>query len=163
MDPYSPHPPIDNIFFLFVAFIRSYNTTLHPFNFLLNVPEDQIPAAFHQHSHNARHVLLQIYGLFQPFVQHSPIHRQMLQEYYMFAVNAIHTKFGTHPQYALPPPTAPDTTTNIQLPQHQQYQRPQIPAQQMPHIPTQQRPLPPLPTTTTLSNIPLPPLLQRRQ
>jgi hypothetical protein len=79
----------------------------------------------------------------------------MLQEYYMFAVNAIHTKFGTHPQYALPPPTAPDTTTNIQQPQHQQYQRPQLPRQQ--------RPLPPTPTTTTLSNIPLPPLLHRRQ
>jgi hypothetical protein len=136
MDPYSPHPPIDNIFFLFVSFIRAYITSLQPLNFLLNVPEDQTVQAFHQHSHNARFVLLQIYGLFQPLLQHHPIHRQMLQDSYMFAINCIHTKFGTHPHYAQPPTVTPDTTT-------------QFP-----------RPIPP---PTPLSNFPLPPLLHRRR
>ena len=42
MDPYNPHPPIDNILFLLQAFVRVYQTTTQPFNFLFNVPEEQI-------------------------------------------------------------------------------------------------------------------------
>ena len=115
MDPYNPHPPIDNIVFLFQAFVRVYLTTAQPINFLFNVPDDQTVQVFSQHSLNARHVLLQIYSLFFPFVAHHPIHRQMLQDTFRFANQMIHTKFGTTPQQPdtiiLPQPVSsfPDT------------------------------------------------------
>ena len=118
MDPYNPHPPIDNILFLLQAFVRVYQTTTQPFNFLFNVPEEQIVQVYIQHSLNARHVLLQLYGLFFPFVQHHPIHRQMLQEAFRYANCMIHTKFGTTPPQpdtiVIPQPASsfPDTPIN---------------------------------------------------
>ena len=115
MDPYNPHPPIDNILFLLQAFVRVYQTTAQPFNFLHNVPEEKVVHVYIQHSLNARHVLLQLYGLFFPFVQQHPIHRHMLQEAFRFANHMIHIKFGTTPQQPetiiLPQPVSsfPDT------------------------------------------------------
>ena len=120
MDPYQPHPPIDQIFFIFQAFIRVYLTTAQPIDFLLNVPAEQTVQVFTQHSLNARHVLLQIYGLFYPFVAYHPIHRQMLQDCFRFAIQMIHTKFGTTPQQPdniIVPQTVPQIPDTRQISQ----------------------------------------------
>jgi hypothetical protein len=97
MDPHVAHPPVDQAAYIFYAFTRIYFTHNQPIDFNQQYTPEQIPRIYIQYSEQARHVLLQIYGLLQPLVATDPIKQQSLETAYLYAVQMIHTKFGTNP------------------------------------------------------------------
>jgi hypothetical protein len=97
MDPLVPHPPVDIATYIFIAFSRLYFTTNQPINFNYNQSGDALYSSYKRHSLQARKVLFQIFTLFYPFVTHNPVQQQMLESAYLYALQMIHTKFGTSP------------------------------------------------------------------
>ena len=95
MDPVQPHPPIDIVLYIFTAFTRVYYTSNRPIDFIQHRDRESTQLHFKTHSLQARQALFNLYTLFQPLVVANPIHQQMLESAFLYAIQLIHTKFGT--------------------------------------------------------------------
>ena len=96
MDPFNPHPPIDQALYIFQAFTRIYFTTCQPIDFVRNKPYEELFPIFKTHSMVARRVLLHIFNVIKPLVSHNQIQEQQLESAYLYAISLIHQKFGTY-------------------------------------------------------------------
>ena len=82
MDFSIPQPPVTYAVHIFHTFVRVYLTVHQPIDFIHNLTPEQISQAFIDHSHRARQILLQLYGLFQPLVVNYPFQQQALEAAY---------------------------------------------------------------------------------
>ena len=98
MDALQPHPPIDSISYIFAAFVRIYTTTFLPIDFVGTQTNEQVLNSFPAYSLQARRALYHLYSHFKTLIHINPLHIQLLENAYLFSIQAIHIKFGTSQQ-----------------------------------------------------------------